>query len=123
MSVVSDLFDKVLQLKPGERITIPFKTVGEMKSKKTMLFREKKAYEESLQGSLLRKSIFITQELRTKDNVFKLHLSTTAETMDWLSGAVIVEEGGGVKPLTVSEGKEDEVELLRIRKLRKEQNQ
>ena len=123
MSIVSDLFDRLLALAPGERITIPFDSQAELRSKKTMLYKEKRAYELSLKGKLLRKSIFITEEVVTKEGMFKLHLSTSAETMGWLSKAVLVSDEGAVKPLKVTVDRDvklKESEQERIQRLQSE---
>lgn len=84
-TLVTQLFDRVLMLEEGEVITLTFNNMKDLASKKTLLFREKRKYEEKLKNSLNFKEIFISQDASTKT----LKLSTNGTSLDWLSTATI----------------------------------
>lgn len=114
MTVVSDLFDRLLTLESGQVIELSFDTEKELVSKKTMLFREKKKYEQRMKNVLNFKSIFIGQEVKKRTGVYKLKLSTNGTSLDWITNAVIKTKGGGEEQLNLPI---PEVENDRIKQL------
>lgn len=121
MSAISELFDRVLDLKPTERITIPFESDKVMRSKKTQLYKAKAEYEKNPNGPLLRKYVAINSEVNAEKKVFKLHLSVTEDTVDWLKKAVIVRETGAAELLV--EGIVKSTEQDRIRRLKEQEEE
>lgn len=97
MSQIKELFDKVLELKDGEVITLSFINSNDLNSKRTMLVRERKKYEETLGDA--KQDVFIHREMDTKKKVFRLHLSSSGSMLDWMAGAVIRSQDGVTKNL------------------------
>jgi hypothetical protein len=114
MSAIRHLFDKVLTLQEGETIILTFENAKDLMSKKVMLFREKKKYEESLKNVANFKSFFIGQEINKKTGIFKLKLSTNGTNLDWVTSAMLKQKGGECKPLELEI---PDVEAERIKKL------
>jgi len=100
-TMVSKLFDKVLTLESGEVIELTFQTEKDLVSKKTMLFREKRKYEQRMKDTVSFKSFFIGQEVNKKRGVFKLKLSTNGTSLDWLTSAIIRDKEGDESKLEV----------------------
>ena len=91
---ISLLFDRVLLLEEGETIVVKFTTSNELKSKKTMLFREKTAYEAKMNKSAVTKGIVIRQAIDEFAKTYKLLLSSSGTSLDWLNDAVIKSVNG-----------------------------
>lgn len=89
MGCISRVFDKVLELEPGQTIVLNFNSMGDMKSKRTLLFREKAKYESRVKNP---KDIFIRQEMITRENVFRIYLSVDGGGEDWTSNAVVMDD-------------------------------
>lgn len=97
---IQKLFDKVLELEHGEIITLTFQNEKDLNSKRTMLFREKKLYEKRTRNKAF-KAIFITKEVKTKEGIFKIHLSTSGTLLDFLTTAVVKDKEGNETPINL----------------------
>lgn len=96
-SIISPLFDRILELKNGEVITLNFATENDMNSKRAMLTRERKKYEEAVGDD--RQAVFIHRETDKRKGIFRLHLSSSGSMLDWMQNATIKNKDGEVKNL------------------------
>lgn len=115
MTVVSTLFDRLLTLESGQTIELTFDNHSDFMSKKTMLFREKKKYEQRMKNVLNFKTIFIGQKVDKKTDKYLIKLSTNGTSLDWLTSAIIKTRGDEDKKLDLPV---PEVEQDRINKLK-----
>lgn len=112
------ILDKVLTLGKG-KLVLPFKTKGEMLSKKTLLHNEKKKYMESVPDA---KSIYISQDSKN----LTLTLSTSPTAISWINDIQVIDEKGNVESLCIPELNDQiqeismDAEILRITKLMRE---
>jgi hypothetical protein len=109
--MIKQLFDRILRLEQGETIILNFNSEHEMKSKRTMLFKEKAAYERSCK--IVAKGIRIRQHISRLTDTYQLKISCSGTATDWLVKALI-EKGGETKELGLLDMKENE----RIMKLK-----
>lgn len=115
MTVVSTLFDRLLTLESGQTIELTFDNHSDFMSKKTMLFREKKKYEQRMKNVLNFKTIFIGQKVDKKTDTYRIKLSTNGTSLDWLTSAILKTKGDEDKKLDLPV---PEVEQDRINKLK-----
>lgn len=114
-TAVSQLFDRVLTLEEGESIILKFKNAKDLKSKKTMLFREKYRYEQKMKDVASFKAFFIGQRLIESKGIYELKLSTNGTSLDWLTQAMLEQKGGETKPLDlkITTGETERLERLK----------
>jgi hypothetical protein len=96
-TAVSLLFDRVLLLNEGEEIIVNFCNENDLKSKRTLLFKEKKLYEERMNKRLVTKGIKIHQEIKPDKQMFRLKLSCSGDSLEWLNDAVVRTKEGDTK--------------------------
>jgi hypothetical protein len=92
----NNIFDKVLSLNPSEQLVIPFTSLAELRSKKTLLHREKTKYELLMQSTSNFKPIFISQRVKTEQGIFELILTCSAGN-SYLENAVVQRGDGSLE--------------------------
>lgn len=105
---ISRVFDEVLKLSDTEKIILNFTDINELKSKKQLLFLEKKKFEKSEAGSIALKTIRISQVIDNTAHIYQLHLSVLNATINWFTDAVVETKGGETRKLFNKVSKEEE---------------
>ena len=102
------IFDEAMKLKAGDKLEVPFETLSDLKSKRTMIFLEKRRFEAETGTSI---PLFATQN----SEKLTLTLSLRPLTVSCLEGMKIINsEGEKETPLVKSNGP-SALEIQRIR--------
>jgi hypothetical protein len=113
------IFDKVLNLKNDQTLTLTFDSKKDLMSKKVTFYRERKEYAKAFPGN----DIFIQQRIVDATATYELILSNSISGVSWMASAVIRNADGTCEKVFIENKavvKTESKETARIRTLMQE---